>query len=140
MDRKELGAHTELQCITYLHGLGYTISIPWGDNARYDFILEVNGKLYKMQCKTSHLKQEGVYEFITCRRRINRNENVRLYYKEDEVDFFVTFIKEKCYLIPFNETSKTQKTLRFIPPANNTKYTPIETYLAENQISKLLNQ
>ena len=45
---KAIGAHTELQCITYLHGLGYDISIPWGDNARYDFVLDVNHKLYKI--------------------------------------------------------------------------------------------
>ena len=60
---KAIGAQTELQCITYLHGLGYDISIPWGDNARYDFVLDVNHKLYKIQCKTSSLNDEGVYHF-----------------------------------------------------------------------------
>ena len=126
--------------MTYLHGLGCTVSVPWGDNARYDFILEVENTLYKIQCKTSHLKQEGVYEFATCRRRVNHKQNVRLAYEEDEIDFFTTFIEGKCYLIPFGETCKTQKTLRFTPPANNNKYTPIEEYLAENQISKLLSK
>ena len=42
LDVKALGAQTELLCITYLHGLGYNVSVPWGDNARYDFILDVN--------------------------------------------------------------------------------------------------
>ena len=41
---KHLGSLTELQCITYLFGLGYDISIPYGDNSSYDFILDVNGK------------------------------------------------------------------------------------------------
>lgn len=60
---KAKGAQTELECITYLHGLGYNISIPWGDNARYDFILDVKHKLYKIQCKTSLKKEEGIYKF-----------------------------------------------------------------------------
>ena len=60
---KHLGSLTELQCITYLFGLGYDISIPYGDNSSYDFILDVNGKLLKLQCKTSRLKEDGVYKF-----------------------------------------------------------------------------
>ena len=47
LSTKDLGAQTELQCLAYLHGLGYNVSIPWGDNARYDFILDIAGKLQK---------------------------------------------------------------------------------------------
>lgn len=63
LSTKAQGAQTELQCLTYLHGLGYDVSIPWGDNARYDFVLDVNHKLYKIQVKTSHKMEEGVYKF-----------------------------------------------------------------------------
>ena len=63
LSTKAQGAQTELQCLTYLHGLGYDVSIPWGDNARYDFVLDVNHKLYKIQVKTSHKTEEGVYRF-----------------------------------------------------------------------------
>lgn len=48
LSTKDLGAQTELQCLAYLHRLGYNVSIPWGDNARYDFILDIAGKLYKI--------------------------------------------------------------------------------------------
>jgi len=138
LDRKALGAHTELQCITYLAGLGHTISIPWGDNARYDFILEVENKLYKIQCKTASMKDEGVWHFATCRRRINSQENVRKAYLPEEVDYFCTFINNRCYLIPYSETCQTEKTLRFVPPKNSQSYTPAPVYEAENQISLLL--
>lgn len=29
LSTKDLGAQTELQCLAYLHGLGYNVSIPW---------------------------------------------------------------------------------------------------------------
>lgn len=61
-NQKAIGEYTELQCITYLVGLGYTVSTPYGDNAPYDFILEVDNKLYKIQCKTAFVVDEGVWE------------------------------------------------------------------------------
>ena len=44
---KQIGNLTELQCITRLYELGCSISIPYGDSEKYDFILDVNGNLYK---------------------------------------------------------------------------------------------
>lgn len=136
---KAIGAQTELQCITYLHGLGYDISIPWGDNARYDFVLDVNHKLYKIQCKTSSLKDEGVYHFQTSSSRANTKGMTRVSYKKEEVDYFCTFIEGRCYLIPFDETSSREKVLRFVPTKNNQSkgITFAQEYLAENQLAKL---
>ncbi len=89
LDTKAIGAQTELQCITYLHGLGYDISIPWGDNARYDFVLDVNHKLYKLQCKTSHKVEEGIYKFKCRSTYINSQGNRSVSYSELDVDFFL---------------------------------------------------
>lgn len=141
MDVKSLGAQTELQCITYLHGLGYNISIPWGDNARYDFVLDVNSKLYKIQCKTSRQSEEGVYKFNTKSTYINSQGNRSAHYTKEDVDFFCTFIEGKCYLIPLEQTSRSEKVMRFIPPKNNQTIgiTFAQDYLAEKQIEKLLN-
>lgn len=136
---KAIGAQTELQCITYLHGLGYDISIPWGDNARYDFVLDVNHNLYKIQCKTSSLKEEGVYKFQTSSSRANTKGMTRISYEKEDVDYFCTFIDGKCYLIPFDETASREKVLRFVPPKNNQVkgITFAQEYLAENQLAKL---
>ena len=51
MKTKDLGNLTELQCITRFYELGYPISIPYGDSEKYDMILDVNGTLYRLQCK-----------------------------------------------------------------------------------------
>lgn len=137
---KHLGSLTELQCITYLFGLGYDISIPYGDNSSYDFILDVNGKLLKLQCKTSRLKEDGVYKFECAKMRVNSKENVRKHYTENEVDYFCTFIQGGCYIVPFNECSDS-KTLRFVPTKSG-KVKGVsfaKDYEAEVQIEKIIH-
>lgn len=53
LNSKQKGNLTELQCLAAFGQYGYTISIPYGDCARYDFIVDINNKLYRIQCKTS---------------------------------------------------------------------------------------
>ena len=118
LNTKKKGNLTELQCLAKFAEYGLTVSIPYGDCARYDFILEINNKLYKVQCKTSSEEEIGVYKFSCRSCKTNASGNTRKSYTEDEVDFFCTMVKDKCYLIPFNETSTHTKTLRFIPPKN----------------------
>lgn len=142
LSTKSLGAQTELQCLTYLHGLGYDVSIPWGDNARYDFILDVAGKLYKIQVKTSRKSEEGVYRFNCKSTYVNAQGNRTTNYSPNEIDYFCTFIEEKCYLVPILETGKSEKVMRFISPKNGQIKDVVfaDTYLAEAQIKKLINK
>lgn len=142
LSTKAKGAQTELECLTYLHGLGYDISIPWGDNARYDFVLDVNHKLYKLQCKTSSKQEDGVYKFKCESIYINTSGSRKANYTENDVDFFCTFIEGKCYLIPLNETGKKEKVMRFVKPKNNQikGITFAQEYLAEKQISRLIEE
>ena len=76
---KQKGNLTELKCISAFYELGYQCSIPYGENSRYDFIADVNGKLLKIQCKTSHEVESGTYW-----------DNI-------------------CYLVPINECSVSKK-------------------------------
>jgi hypothetical protein len=41
---KVKGNITELMCIAGFTELGYQVSIPYGDSAKYDFVVDVNGK------------------------------------------------------------------------------------------------
>lgn len=137
---KHLGSLTELEVMTYLFKLGYQVSIPYGDNAPYDLILDVNNKLLKIQVKTSRKIEDGVYEFTCIRTRINKHQNIRKAYSDKEVDFFATMINGICYLVPFNETSNSKR-LRFLPPKNNQVkgITFAKEYEAEIQLNKLVN-
>ena len=66
MNTKQLGNLTELQCMTYLYELGYSISIPFGNADKYDLILDIDNKLYKIQIKHSseYVDSNGETEYI----------------------------------------------------------------------------
>ncbi len=48
LSSKEKGNLTELQCLTAFYELGYKACIPYGEDSRYDFILDVDGILLRI--------------------------------------------------------------------------------------------
>ena len=144
LSSKEKGNLTELQCITAFYKLGYQVSIPYGENSRYDFIADVDGKLIRVQVKTSSIKKntQGAISFATVSTRINSTQNITHRYTKNEIDYFATYWQEQCYLIPVEETASREKTLRFIPPANGqTKgITFAKDYELEVQLAKINNK
>lgn len=140
---KKLGNLTELQCMTYLYSLGYSISIPFGNADKYDLILDIKDKLYKIQIKhcSEYLDDNGDVEYVKFKctwQSHNTVGYVRTQYQENEIDYFATFYKGKCYLIPQKECSN-EKRLRIKPPKNGQikGISFLEDYLAEEVISKL---
>lgn len=124
MNTKQIGNLTELQCITRLYELGYSVSVPYGDSEKYDFILDCNGELYRLQCKHAniHTNQEGIVEYITIKTTWQSGYTKHSSYKQNQYtkkdcDFFITYYENKSYLIPVEQCSNT-KTLRIMPPKN----------------------
>ena len=66
MNTKQVGNLVELQCATRLYELGCAVSIPFGNSEKYDLIIDVNDKLYKIQCKHSseYFDELGELEYI----------------------------------------------------------------------------
>lgn len=114
---KQKGNLTELQCLTAFMEQGCGISIPYGDNSKYDFIADINGVLLKIQVKTSSLKNEGAIKFSCRTTHVNCSGVKNERYSSDDVDFFATYWNGICYIVPVGESSN-EKTLRFAPPKN----------------------
>lgn len=112
---KQKGNLTELQCLTAFMEQGCGINIPYGDNSKYDFIADINGKLFKIQVKTSSLKDENAIMFSCRSTHVNCKGTINERYTSQDIDFFATYWNNRCYLIPINECSAS-KTLRFAPP------------------------
>ena len=112
---KQKGNLTELQCLSAFVEHGCGISIPYGDNSKYDFIADIDGRLFKIQVKTSSLKDENAIKFSCRTTHVNCKGVKNERYLSNEVDFFATYWKNQCYLIPVSECS-VEKTLRFVPP------------------------
>ena len=121
LDCKYKGNLTELLCLAAFTKLGYQVSIPYGDHARYDFIADINNKLYRIQCKTATKESEGVYIFSCRSTAANHSGFATRSYTEDEIDYFATIIENECYLIPVSETGGRSKRLRFVATKNNQK-------------------
>ena len=138
LNPKQKGNLTELKCLSAFYELGYQCSIPYGENSRYDFIADINGKLIRVQCKTSREVDVGVIEFPCRSSRSNTHSNLQRRYTANEIDYFCTFWDGKCYLIPVTECSIT-KILRFVPPKNGQKVgiTYAKDYELQGQLEKL---
>ena len=140
---KQVGNLTELQCATRLYELGCAISIPFGNSEKYDLIMDVNGTLYKVQCKHSkeYFDEFGNLDYIKFKstwQSHNANSWTQFKYTDEEVDFFATFYDNECYLIPRSECSN-EKRLRVRPPRNGqTKGVSfLKDYKAEERIKTL---
>jgi len=63
---KRTGDACEAYVLTTLVKAGLAVSVPWGDNAPYDLIVDA-GRLLQVQCKAGRLIQSGCVRFRTYR-------------------------------------------------------------------------
>ena len=93
---KVKGNITELMCIAEFIKFGYQVSIPYGDSAKYDFIVDVNGKFLRIQCKSSHVAHDhgkddlNAFSFSTTSQTTNTKCTRRHYYTKEDIDYFAT--------------------------------------------------
>ena len=133
MNTNQQGKITELKILTYMTELGYAVSIPFGDKERYDQIWDINGKLLRIQVKTSHLKNESSFLF-KCKSTSN---GVDHRYTTDEIDYFATWWDNNVYLVPVQECS-LEKTLWFNKPKNGCpKCSMAEKYLVTEVLKNI---
>lgn len=113
---KQQGNVTEVSCMLEFLKLGFNVLQPYGDCERYDFVADINGKFYKIQCKTCKEKN-GVLSFSCRTNHRVEGKCVHEFYTPEQVDFFATFHDGICYLVPQSEC-KSEKNLRLVPTAN----------------------
>lgn len=104
------GLITELSCQLHFAEFGILLSQPIINDSRYDFLADINGEIYKIQCKSSSSNDNGNSFYFSV---ISQNWNTKE--KKDyqgQIDYFYTCFNGKGYLIPVEETGKQTKTLR----------------------------
>jgi len=82
-------AQAEFLCDALKRGL--IVSEPFGDNAKYDFIVDNGKKLLRIQVKSTscYLEKKDCYQLQT-----SRGASKKELYNHHEIDFFA------CYIIP----------------------------------------
>lgn len=137
------GDVNELKCILAFEERGYYTSIPFSGSCRYDVVADINGKLIKVQCKSSHFYKgdETSIEFDATRSTTNTQKTTRYQYTKEEIDYFYTHFNGYDFLIPVEETS-TAKILRLLPPKNNQieQVNIASDYLLDNVLESIINE
>ena len=106
------GTLTELQCQIDFTKRGFVVLQPITPDSKYDFIVDINHKLIRIQCKSSTLADDNSYlKFKT------KTTNIRTmtsnYYSLEDIDYFYTCCGDKSYLVPIEVAAKGEVILRF---------------------------
>ena len=104
-----------------LRELGFAILIPFGENTRYDLVIDDGERLARVQCKTGRLRS-GAVRWAACSsyaHHPNPREARRDYL--GQVDFFAIHCpaNDGVYLVPIEDVQvRREGALRVDPPKN----------------------
>ena len=113
MNSKAKGEISEAVIMAHLIKLGDIVLLPFGNNQRYDIVIERNGNFIRGQCKTAHYRK-GCLEFNVC--SMNGFTGKTYDYK-DQIDVFWIYypVNEKVYEISINDVGISKVRLRLEP-------------------------
>lgn len=123
MNSKDKGNIGEALALAEFIKYGVSVSIPYGDNARYDLVADFNGKLNKIQVKYCNQKiSENNSVVCPCASSTNHTTNKHYTTYENDIDYFVFYLAEwdKLLLVPIEKIG-TKKSIMFRmdKPKNN---------------------
>ncbi len=117
------GAIAELEIAAAAAKLGVEVYRPVSGHSRADLVLDIAGRLMRVQCKWGRLSQSrDVVVVHTGGCRISSSGYVRTTYTIEEVDLFGIYCGEldRCFLVPTELVAgKHGLQLRLSPPRNN---------------------
>lgn len=118
MNTKSIGNIGEAKVLCKFVELGIPVYLPFGDNERADLIAEFNGKLNKIQVKTSLKAEDGKMKFDLISSTTHRKNGVKHVYTANEIDYFACYNigRDKIFLIPVNDTANTSIFIRYERP------------------------
>jgi hypothetical protein len=119
---KRIGDRTTLAVMAALELAGYTLSLPFGENTRYDLVIDDGRQLWRVQCKTGRLR-EGAVRFPACSSYAH-HANPRFTQRDylGEIDAFAVYCPETTavYLVPICDVMlRRQGALRVDMPRNH---------------------
>lgn len=91
------GSVAEIEVIRHSVGLGYRVSLPYGEDSPYDLVVERHGRLERVQCK--FVQSNGRVVVVRCR---STNGWATRKYTPNDVDWIATFdaTTQSCYYVP----------------------------------------
>ncbi|WP_257299797.1 group I intron-associated PD-(D/E)XK endonuclease [Haloarchaeobius sp. FL176] len=111
---KDVGDETEVAILHKLIEYGYSVSLPFGDNDKYDLVLDSGAELYRVQCKTAWQNKPDTIRFNTHSQTTRGGEYHESTY-EDAVDAFIVRYPETgtLYWVDVADATSQKMELRF---------------------------
>ena len=106
MNSKDKGNIGEAMALTKFLEMEIQVSIPFGDNARYDLIADFNGKLNKIQVKYCNQQISNSNSIVCpCASSTNHTTNKKYTTYENDIDYFVFYLVEwnEIILVPIEK-------------------------------------
>lgn len=110
MNTSQLGNIGEVRVLSEFVKLGVPCYLPYGDGNKCDLIADFNGKLNKIQIKTTEkLNTNGAMEW-----KVTRQDGFhgnRVQYNKEDIDYFAFYCIETdiVCLVPFDENFPSAK-------------------------------
>ena len=115
---KSVGDITQSQVMAALLRRGKNVLMPFGDNCRYDLVVEQDGLFARVQCKTGRVDR-GAVVFAVASSQYHRGGKRQDY--RGQVDAFGVFCPDngKVYIVPIHDLPLVREAkLRLEPPRN----------------------
>jgi PD-(D/E)XK endonuclease len=118
---KAKGDRSTLAIMLALHDADYDVLLPFGENSRYDLVIDDGANLKRVQCKTGRLRQ-GAIRFAA-RSSYAHHPNPKMVVRDylGQIDYFGVYCPETggAYLIPVEDAQvRAAGSLRLAPPRN----------------------
>lgn len=125
-NHKAIGERSQAHIIARLLEVGYNVLTPYGDNQRYDLVIEDgDGQFWRVQCKMGWLESDGAYiEFKTASTHYRTKEGKTDHGRKDyrgQVEYFAVYSPDvrQVYLVPIDHVGTNNSFLRLTPTKNN---------------------
>jgi hypothetical protein len=114
-NHKLRGEWAEMRFMTRAAEHGIMVSKPWGDSAPYDFMIEHNGRVLRVQVKSTDCKRDNCFKCHVASNGVP--------YPKDRLDFIAAYVipADVWYIIPVAIVG-TQTHLLLAPHRKNSKY------------------
>ena len=112
----KIGNLGEAKVLAKFVELGIQCYLPFGDGSTADLIAEFNGKLNRIQVKSTTKDENGSLPFSICSTTIRADGEIhKHFYTEEEIDYYALYSSttDEVYLLSVKEAPNRKVTIRY---------------------------
>ncbi len=116
MNTRQVGDETEARIVAALIEKGYSVAIPFGENDKYDLLVDIGSEIRRVQCKTGWI-EDDVVRFKTASKTTIDGEITMVGY-DGAIDAFAVRCRETndLYWVPIEDAGNRSTYLRRTEP------------------------